>query len=61
LKTGQGVPMTKIGAEMVPMYEPPTAKIKAWREQAEEERDEDAIRKFAYELGLTLKKWCMIF
>lgn len=48
-------------AEMVPMYEPPTAKIKFWREQAEEERDRDAIRAFAYELGLTLKKQCGIF
>lgn len=49
------------GSEMVPMYEPPTAKIRAWREQAEEDRDADAIRAFAYELGLRLKKYCKIF
>ncbi|MBZ5513345.1 MAG: glycoside hydrolase family 5 protein [Acidobacteriia bacterium] len=48
-------------AEMVPMYEPPTTKIRFWREQPEKERDRDAIRAFAYELGLTLKKQCRIF
>ncbi len=48
-------------AEMVPMYEPPTAKIKFWREQPEEQRDREAIRAFAYELGLTLKRQCRIF
>ena len=47
--------------EMVPMYDPPTAKIRAWRSQKEEERDEDAIRAFAYDLGLTLKKYCKIY
>lgn len=48
-------------AEMIPMYEPPTAKIKFWREQPEAQRDRDAIRAFAYELGLMLKKYCKIF
>jgi hypothetical protein len=48
-------------AEMVPMYEPPTARIKFWREQPEEQRDRNAIRAFAYELGLTLKRQCRIF
>ena len=48
-------------AEMVPMYEPPTAKIKFWREQPEEKRDREAIRSFAYDLGLTLKKYCKIY
>jgi hypothetical protein len=48
-------------AEMVPMYEPPTAKIRFWREQPPEKRDRDAIRAFAYELGLTLKKYCMLY
>jgi hypothetical protein len=47
--------------EMVPMNESPTAKILAWRAMAEKERDVDAIRTFAYELGLTLKKKCTIF
>ena len=48
-------------AEMVPMYEPPTAKIKFWREQPEAKRDRLAIRSFAYDLGLTLKKYCQIY
>jgi hypothetical protein len=48
------------GCEMVPMYEPPTAKILAWRQQPEEERDIDAIRAFAWDLAQTLKKWCQI-
>jgi hypothetical protein len=48
-------------AEMVPMYEPPTAKIRFWREQPEAQRDREAIRAFAYELGQTLKRYCKIF
>jgi hypothetical protein len=48
-------------AEMVPMYVPPSAQIKFWREQPPEKRDRDAIRAFAYDLGLTLKKYCLIY
>jgi len=48
-------------AEMVPMYVPPTAQIKAWREQPPEKRDRDAIRAFAYDLGLMLKKYCLLY
>jgi hypothetical protein len=48
-------------AEMVPMYEPPTAKIRFWREQSEEKRDRQAIRSFTYDLGLTLKRYCQIY
>jgi hypothetical protein len=48
-------------AEMVPMYVPPTAQIRFWREQPAEKRDRDAIRAFAYELGLTLKKYCLLY
>jgi hypothetical protein len=48
-------------AEMVPMIEPPTARIQYWREQPEEKRDREAIRALAYELGQTLKKQCKIF
>jgi hypothetical protein len=48
-------------AEMVPMYEPPSAKIRFWREQPPEKRDRDAIRAFAYDLGLQLKKYCLIY
>lgn len=45
-------------AQMVPMREPPTAKILFWRSQAPEQRDQEVIRKFALELGQTLEKQC---
>ncbi|MEJ2079097.1 MAG: hypothetical protein P8020_19225 [Acidobacteriota bacterium] len=48
-------------AEMVPMDVPPTAQIRFWREQPPEKRDRDAIRAFAYELGLTLKERCLLY
>lgn len=48
------------GAEMVSMYDPPTARIKAWRAQPEKDRDVAAIRAFAYDLALTLRKECNI-
>jgi hypothetical protein len=48
-------------AEMVPMYVPPTAQIRFWRQQPPEKRDRDAIRAFAYDLGLTLKKYCLLY
>ena len=48
-------------AEMVPMHVPPTAQIKFWREQPPEKRDRDAIRAFAFDLGLMLKKYCLIY
>jgi hypothetical protein len=48
-------------AEMVPMYLPPTAKILNWRSQPQDKRDREAIRAFAFDLGLTLKKYCQIF
>ena len=47
-------------SEMVPMYDPPTARIRAWRAMDEKDRDAEAIRAFAYELGVTLKKCCKI-
>jgi len=47
-------------AEMVPMYVPPSAQIRYWREQPPEKRDRDAIRAFAYELALTLRKYCLL-
>lgn len=47
-------------AEMVPMEVPPTAQIESWRKQPPEKRDRDAIRKFAYQLGLELKKDCQL-
>jgi hypothetical protein len=48
-------------AEMVPMIDPPTARIQYWREQPEDKRDREAIRSFTYELGLTLKKYCQLY
>jgi hypothetical protein len=48
-------------AEMVPMYLPPTAQIRSWREQPPEKRDWEAIRKFTFELGLELKKNCQLY
>lgn len=48
-------------AEMVPMEVPPTAQIRFWRELPPEKRDRDAIRAFTYDLGLTLKKQCMLY
>ncbi len=48
-------------AEMVPMQVPPTAQIRFWRQQPPEKRDRDAIRAFAYDLGLLLKKYCLLY
>jgi hypothetical protein len=45
-------------AQMVPMREPPSAKIQFWRSQPPAQRDQEAIRKFALELGQTLEKQC---
>ena len=36
-------------------------KIIFWRVHSPETRDRDAIRTFAYELGLTLKKYCLLY
>jgi hypothetical protein len=44
-----------------PFFEPRTAKIRFWREQPPEKRDRDAIRAFPYDLGLTLKKYCLLY
>ncbi len=44
------------GSEMVPMIDPPSARILAWRGQPEEERDGEAIRAFTYELAQVLKR-----
>jgi hypothetical protein len=51
------------GAEMVPMWEPPTAKIETWRKMSNEDKEKarGEIRKFAYDLGLQLKEWCELF
>ena len=46
--------------EMVPMIDPPSAKIADWRAMPPEERDLEEVRKFAYELGKTLKEYCQV-
>ena len=46
---------------MVPKYVPPSAQIRFWREQDPEKRDRDAIRAFAYDLGLKLKQYYLLF
>ena len=48
-------------SEMVPMIVPPSAQIQYWRDQPSEKRDRAAIRAFAYDLGLQLKKWCQLY
>lgn len=48
-------------SEMVPMDVPPSAQILYWRQQPENQRDRDAIRAFAYQLGLKLKQACMLY
>lgn len=48
-------------SEMVPMYDPPRAKLLSFRAQPEEERDPDAIRAFAYEMAELLKRSCYLF
>lgn len=46
--------------EMVPMIDPPSAKIADWRAMPPEERNLEEVRKFAYELGKTLKEYCQV-
>ena len=46
--------------EMVPMFEPLTMKITTWREQETENRDNEAIFAFAYDIARTLKNKCHI-
>jgi hypothetical protein len=48
-------------SEMVPMIDPPSVKIRAWRSMDEKDRDAAAVRAFAYDLGLLLKKNCLIY
>jgi len=46
--------------EMVPMIDPPTAKIADWRAMPPEKRNLEEVRKFAYELGKILKEYCQV-
>ena len=48
------------GAEMVPMWNPPSARIEAFRRIPEEKRDVYEIREFAYSMAKLLKEKCHI-
>lgn len=48
-------------SQMVPMHDLPTAQIAAWKKQPVAERDEQAIRRFAYDLAQKLKQYCQLF
>lgn len=47
-------------AEMVPMWNPPSARIEDWRRMPEEQRDVYEIKRFAYEMAELVKKNCFI-
>lgn len=47
-------------AEMVPMWNPPSARIECWRAMPEEQRDIYEIREFCYEMMNLLKKACLL-
>ena len=47
------------GAEMVPMWDAPSARIAIWRAQPEPERDAHAIRRFAYEMARLVRENCL--
>lgn len=51
------------GAEMVPMWEPPTARVETWRAMSDEDKEKarNEIRAFTYDLALQLKDWCELF
>ena len=46
-------------AEMVPMWDAPSARIACWRRQPEGERDVQAIKRFAYEMAQLVRKNCL--
>ncbi len=46
-------------AEMVPMWDPPSAKIECWRRMPEEKRDVYEIKRFAYDMAELVRKNCM--
>lgn len=47
-------------AEMVPMWNAPSARIEEWRAMPEEQRDKWEIKKFCYDMAMLLKENCMI-
>ncbi len=48
------------GAEMVAMWDAPSARIQEWRAMPEEERNIWEIKKFAFDMAMLLKEKCMI-
>ncbi|GAA0677964.1 hypothetical protein GCM10009102_33070 [Sphingomonas insulae] len=48
-------------SDMVAMEVPPTARIRAWRATPAERRDRDAIRRFAYEMGMEVKSRMLLY
>ncbi len=46
-------------AEMVPMWNPPSARIECWRRMPEEQRDVYEIKRFAYDMAELVRKNCM--
>ncbi len=48
-------------AELVPMNEPPSVKIRTWRAMPENERPVEEIRQFTYNLGNILKEKCQLY
>ncbi len=47
------------GAEMVPMWNAPSAQIAIWRAQPEASRDLHAIRRFAYDMAKLVRDNCL--
>lgn len=52
----QDVAMPAVGP-----FQPDEERLSFWREQPPEKRDRDGIHAFAYDLGLTLKKYCLLY
>lgn len=48
------------GCELVPMIDPPSVRIAAWRKLPEDKRNLEEIRAFAYRLAMLLKENCRI-
>lgn len=46
-------------AEMVPMWDAPSAKLQIWRAQPEAERDVYAIKRFAYDMAQLVRENCL--
>lgn len=47
-------------AEMVPMWDAPSARLQIWRSQPEADRDVHAIKRFAYEMAKLVRENCLL-